>query len=586
MKIAQLLQRESFSELSARNRAHALLDAGSGTELVGPFDRISSPWLALQGIVAQSDDGVVVIKGTVDGMATLVLGIEGAFQGGSLGEVGGAKIAGALELAAADNRSGIATGAIILFETGGVRLQEANLGLAAIAEIHAAIVDLRRYQPVIGISAGPVGCFGGMSIAAALCSYLVLTREARLGLNGPAVIEQEAGIAEYDSRDKPFVWSFTGGQQRHDSHLVEALVDDDSAQMRTVLADFFKRGVPALHRSDMYPGFLARLADVDASVQATPEQVRSVYQAGFAGADVSAEVASASVPAVPATAAPASGRGALWFAHLTGAAAGSSKLLPGYAPSVLVADATLGGAPARFIAVVPDPDNRFPRARSGEVGLIEGWQLARAVLQLVARDKEKGNDKGNDNNVKTPIVCVVDVASQAYGRREEAYGIHQALAGAAGAYAEARLAGHPVIALIVGKAMSGAFLAHGYQANRLIAFDDQKVMVHAMGKESAARITLRSVESMEALASKIAPMAYDIASYGSLGLLWQTLALEHADGPSPKDLARVDACLQAALADIRADDNVDLRSRQGAGNRHASSKVRELLRAQWTLPSA
>lgn len=573
MKIAQLLQRESFSELSARNRAHALLDAGSGTELVGPFDRISSPWLALQGIVAQSDDGVVVIKGTVDGMPTLVLGIEGAFQGGSLGEVGGAKIAGALELAANDNRSGIATGAIILFETGGVRLQEANLGLAAIAEIHAAIVDLRRYQPVIGISAGPVGCFGGMSIAAALCSYLVLTREARLGLNGPAVIEQEAGIAEYDSRDKPFVWSFTGGQQRHDCHLVEALVDDDSAQMRTVLADFFKRGVPALHRSDLYPGFLARLAGVDASVQATPEQVRSVYQAGFGGAEAVTASATESAAATAATAATASGRGALWFAHLTGAAAGSLKLLPGYAPSVLVADATLGGAPARFIAVVPDSDNRFPRVRSGEVGLIEGWQLARAVQQLVARDK--------DNNVKTPIVCVVDVASQAYGRREEAYGIHQALAGAAGAYAEARLAGHPVIALIVGKAMSGAFLAHGYQANRLIAFDDQKVMVHAMGKESAARITLRSVESMEALASKIAPMAYDIASYGSLGLLWQTLALEHADGPSPADLARVDACLQAALADIGADDNVDLRSRLGAGNRQASSKVRELLRAQW-----
>jgi hypothetical protein len=33
--------------------------------------------------------------------------------------------------------------------------------------------------------------------------------------------------------------------------------------------------------------------------------------------------------------------------------------------------------------------------------------------------------------------------------------------------------------LIVGKAMSGAFLAHGYQANRLIAFNDSGVLVHA-----------------------------------------------------------------------------------------------------------
>ena len=123
-------------------------------------------------------------------------------------------------------------------------------------------------------------------------------------------------------------------------------------------------------------------------------------------------------------------------------------------------------------------------------------------------------------------MAVVDVTSQAYGRREEAYGIHLALAAAAGAYAEARLAGHPVIGLIVGKAMSGAFLAHGYQANRLIALSDPKVMVHAMGKASAARVTLRTVEDLEAFAARIPPMAYDIDSYASLGLLWRCLALQ------------------------------------------------------------
>jgi malonate decarboxylase beta subunit len=281
MKSETLLQRLSFIEMDARARALALLDPGSMRELIGPFDRVSSPWLARQGIVAQSDDGVVVAKGRFDGQSAVVLAIEGAFQGGSLGEVGGAKIAGALELAAEDNRNGIATRAIIVFETGGVRLQEANLGLAAIAEIHAAIVDLRRYQPVIAISAGTVGCFGGMSIAAALCSYLVLTREARLGLNGPAVIEQEAGIAEYDSRDKPFIWSFTGGQQRFDSQLADAFVDDDAAQIRAAVLDFFQRGLPACHRSDQVAGFLARLAEVDASVQATPERIRAIYQKGF-----------------------------------------------------------------------------------------------------------------------------------------------------------------------------------------------------------------------------------------------------------------------------------------------------------------
>ena len=264
------------------------------------------------------------------------------------------------------------------------------------------------------------------------------------------------------------------------------------------------------------------------------------------------------------------GRGAVWFAKLTGDAA----LAAGYPASVLVADATLAGRPARYITVVPDPDNRFPRARNGEIGLVEGWQLARAVRELVAADRDRA--------AKTPIVAVIDVASQAYCRREEGFGIHQALAGAADAYAGARLVGHPVIGLIVGKAMSGAFLAHGYQANRLIAINDRKVMVHAMGKESAARITLRSVDALELFASKIPPMAYDIESYASLGLLWRSLQLEQPDRPAPADVNAVERNLRAALEDILAEPCHNLASRLGAKNRQASAKVRDMLRAQWS----
>ena len=279
--IDQLLARDSFIERGARSRATALLDPGSMRELVGPFDRVVSPWLAQQHIVTQADDGVIVARGTLDGLPTVVLAIEGAFQGGSMGEVGGAKIAGALELAAEDNRNGIPVQTVILFETGGVRLQEANLGLAAIAEIQAAIVDLRRYRPVIGVSAGTVGCYGGMSIAAGLCSYLVLTREARLGLNGPQVIEQEAGRAEFDSRNRPFIWSLTGGEQRCASGLADAYVDDDTAAIRALLAELFQRGAPAEHRSSRYVDFLACLEQVDTQAQATPEDVRRIYGKGL-----------------------------------------------------------------------------------------------------------------------------------------------------------------------------------------------------------------------------------------------------------------------------------------------------------------
>jgi malonate decarboxylase beta subunit len=281
-QIEQLLKRDSFIERNARSRARALLDEGSMRELAGPFERLHSPWLAMQQLVTQADDGVVVAKGTLDGHPTVVLAIEGGYQGGSMGEIGGAKIAGALELAARDNRRGIPTRAVILFETGGVRLQEANLGLASIAEIQAAIVDLRRYQPVIGVSAGTVGCYGGMSIAAGLCSYLVLTREARLGLNGPQVIEQEAGVAEFDSRNRSLIWGLTGGEQRYATGLADACVPDDTAEIRATVVRLFGQGVPARHRSERASEFLACLARVDTDSQPAPSDVRAIYQRGDA----------------------------------------------------------------------------------------------------------------------------------------------------------------------------------------------------------------------------------------------------------------------------------------------------------------
>ncbi|MBY0240944.1 MAG: biotin-independent malonate decarboxylase subunit gamma [Burkholderiaceae bacterium] len=271
------------------------------------------------------------------------------------------------------------------------------------------------------------------------------------------------------------------------------------------------------------------------------------------------------VQAVPASCS----RGARWLAAL----ADGAPLLAGYCAAVQVADATLAGEAARYIAVAPDPDNRFARVRSGEVGLVEAWQLARAVQEVIQQDQA--------TDVKRPIIAVIDVASQAYGRVEEAYGIHQALAGAAGAYAEARLAGHPVIGLIVGRAMSGAFLAHGYQANRLMAFDDEQVMVHAMGKASAARITLRSVDALEQLAASVPPMAYDIHSYASLGLLWQVLSPPDPEHPDAVGLALVRAALEQALADIRSGNDRTLAGRLGSPHRQASGKVRALLRSQW-----
>lgn len=264
-------------------------------------------------------------------------------------------------------------------------------------------------------------------------------------------------------------------------------------------------------------------------------------------------------------------RGQVWLAALAGVAEhGDSK-------SVLSADAELAGASARFIAVVPDPDNHFPRARHGEVGLEQGWALAQLVRDSIGLKTAAGTPR--------PIVALVDVIGQAYGRREELMGIHIACAAAANAYADARMAGHPVIALIVGQAMSGAFLAHGYQANRLLALDAPGVLIHAMGQAAAARITRRTVAELAELGKRIAPMSYAVEDYARLGLLETLIKDVNADAPPAADVEKVRSALSAALATITASGVRDLSPRwtseQALTTRAASIEVRRRLKEQW-----
>ena len=275
--ISAFVNRQSFIELDARERAQSLMDSGSWRELVGPFDRIESPWLPAQGIAPQSDDGCVVLKGTVAGEAVVVIALEGGFQAGSMGEVSGAKMSTALDLAAQDSQNGTKTTAILLLETGGVRLQEANLGLAVVAEVMASMLALRRHAPIITVIAGTVGCFGGMSLAAGLSSYLVMTREARLGLNGPEVIEQESGLEEFDSSDHALVWAIDGGEQRVAMGVADELVLDDVQSIAAAVRRYVAAGLPPVHRSEQFELYRKRTAALDTSSQIDPLTLRDSW---------------------------------------------------------------------------------------------------------------------------------------------------------------------------------------------------------------------------------------------------------------------------------------------------------------------
>jgi malonate decarboxylase gamma subunit len=265
-------------------------------------------------------------------------------------------------------------------------------------------------------------------------------------------------------------------------------------------------------------------------------------------------------------------RGRAWFEALTG----SDGKLPEGPGSLMVTEATLGGEKAVFVGLAPDAKSRFPRANNAEVGLEEGFYGTKNLRQVMAADAAK--------SIKRPIISVVDSKCQAYGRREELVGIHIAAAAIIAAFAEARMAGHPVITLIVGRAVSGSFLTLCAQANRMIAFDDPEVLIHAMYPEAAARITKRSVAELNKLGEEIVPMAYDIKSFAKLGGLYKLLEVANPDTPTPATVEQVKGVLIEAIANARQSprDINDRLETEGAKNfRKMSRKVREMMTEQW-----
>ena len=219
----------SWYEASARTRVRLLLDAGSFQEFIGPEMREVSPHLKVFDLPEQFDDGIVVGKGQLDGAAVFVAAQEGRFMGGAFGEVHGAKLTGLLRAA----RDAGSIPVLILFDTGGVRLQEANAGELAIAEIMRAIIEARTAgTKVIGLIGGRAGCYGGGGLIAGCCSALAVSEQGRIAVSGPEVIETNRGVEEFDSRDRALVWRTMGGKHRRLIGGAEAFVDDTVEDFR------------------------------------------------------------------------------------------------------------------------------------------------------------------------------------------------------------------------------------------------------------------------------------------------------------------------------------------------------------------
>ncbi|GJE75697.1 biotin-independent malonate decarboxylase subunit beta [Methylorubrum suomiense] len=221
--------RLSWYEASARQRVAAFLDADTFQEFVGPAERAMSPHLPLFELPRAFDDGIVVGRGRLDGRPVLVAAQEGRFMGGAFGEVHGAKLVGLLRAAGAVTPAAV----LILFDTGGVRLQEANAGETAIAEAMRAIAEVRAAGiPVIGLIGGRAGAYGGGGLIAGTCARLAVSEGGRISVSGPEVIETNKGAEEFDSRDRALVWRTMGGKHRRLTGGADAYVADTVAAFR------------------------------------------------------------------------------------------------------------------------------------------------------------------------------------------------------------------------------------------------------------------------------------------------------------------------------------------------------------------
>lgn len=231
----------SYAECPARERVARLFDAGSFHEWLPPAERLTSPHLAQLGVPSAFDDGVAIGVARLAGRRVFVAAQEGAFMGGGVGEVHGAKLVGLLQRAQRDRPDAV----LLLADSGGVRLHEANAGLIAVSEVMRAVLDVRAAGiPVIVLIGSANGCFGGMGIVARCADHVVMSDIGRHAMSGPEVIESSHGVDEFDARDRALVWRTTGGKHRWLSGDCDALVEDDVQAFRAAAIAALERTRP------------------------------------------------------------------------------------------------------------------------------------------------------------------------------------------------------------------------------------------------------------------------------------------------------------------------------------------------------
>ena len=170
---------------------------------------------------------------------------------------------------------------------------------------------------------------------------------------------------------------------------------------------------------------------------------------------------------------------------------------PDFGPGAVVGSANLDGEVCTVIANDANAFNeKFPVVYAGIIGLEEGYKMAQAVYATLFADADQPAE------AKRPIVLVVDTPGNGPGKTEEIFGMNKATGAYQLALAEARLAGHPIVAIVIGRAISGGFLCHGLQADHILSLGAAYgTMIHVMPLTSVSRIIRKDLETLNKLSA-------------------------------------------------------------------------------------
>lgn len=167
-----------------------------------------------------------------------------------------------------------------------------------------------------------------------------------------------------------------------------------------------------------------------------------------------------------------------------------------FGASAVIGTAALNGEVCTVIAndaMTANP--KFPVVYAGIIGLEEGYKMALAVYHSIRADQDRPLAE------KRPLVLIVDTPGNGAGKQEEIFGMNKATGAYQMALAEARKAGHPIVAIVVGRAISGGFLCHGLQADHVLSLGPKfNTMIHVMPITSISRITKLNIEWLQELA--------------------------------------------------------------------------------------